>query len=295
MHVTGPDSLSEQQKALDIEYHRHVAKGYDDAVTRHYHFYHVHSLHKWIRRLVRKTPNATALDMGTGTGVVASTLASFGCRVTAIDHSLDMLARATQSAKLAGTVDRIKFDYGDCEHLTYADNSFDAVTIQGVIHHLPDIMPTLREAVRVLKPGGELYISEPCLETTWVGRASHALLAPARWLRNKLAGSVREPDVSDHEKPISGPALVHAVQSLGIGVDVEYLVQFGAVRLLPERFKIWVILALSLPTRRRYGDLVFICGRKAAHGSPVVAQEPAQPASQPQVANSAPNHVRARV
>ncbi|MBC7784018.1 MAG: methyltransferase domain-containing protein [Burkholderiales bacterium] len=262
MNVNGFRLRPEHQKALDIEYHRHAARGYDDAVTRHFHFYHVHSLHGWARKLVRSRPGATALDLGTGTGVVATTMASFGCQVTAVDHSLDMLARATATAKSIGVADRIRFELGDCEKLNYRDSSFDAVTIQGVLHHLTDIMPTLREAMRVLKDGGELYISEPCLETTWVGRLSHSILKPVRWVRNKIKGAAPEPDVSDHEAPISGPALVRSVQSLGFRTEQEYLVQFGAVRFLPERLRILPILLLSAPTRRKYGDLVFITARK---------------------------------
>lgn len=268
------DSQSEQQKALDIEYHRHAARGYDDAVTRNYHFYHVHSLHRWARGLAGRKPNAAVLDLGTGTGVVATTMASFGCNVTAIDHSLDMLARATATAKSLGLSDKVKFELGDGEKLNYPDKTFDAVTIQGVLHHLPDVLPMLREAMRVLKEDGEIYISEPCVEHTWIGQLSHAAMVPLRWIRNKIRGQQPEPDVSDHEEPISGPALVRTVQSLGVITEQEYLVQFGAVRYLPERLRIWVILLLSAPTRRRYGDLVFICGRKVSGYVPRPARSP---------------------
>ena len=74
------------QKALDIEYHREAAASYDATVTRNFHFFHVHSLHPWIRRLCARVPSPAALDLGTGTGVVAVTLARFGCRVPAIAH-----------------------------------------------------------------------------------------------------------------------------------------------------------------------------------------------------------------
>ncbi len=254
---------SVQQKALDIEYHRYAAGGYDDAVTRSFHFYHVYSLHRWARRLVLQRPRALVLDLGTGTGVVACTMASFGCRVKGVDHSLDMLAKATARAKARGVASSIQFELADCESLKYPDNSFDAVTIQGVLHHLPDIMPTLKHAVRVLKPGGELYVSEPCAETTWIFRWAHLALWPLRVLRNAISGRKPEPSVSEHEKPISGAELVAAIQSLGLETETEFLVQFGAVRFLPEWMKIWVILLLSAPTRRKRGNLVFISARKS--------------------------------
>lgn len=265
-----------QKKALDIEYHRHAAEEYDDAVTRHFHFYHVYSLHRWAQKLARRCPGALVLDMGTGTGVVAAAMAGLGCHVTAVDHSLDMLARATARAKASGLGDLVRFELGDCEQLRYPDNSFDAVTIQGVLHHLPDVMPTLREAVRVLKPDGEIYISEPCAEGSGISRAVHAALVPFRLVRNLLAGRQREPRVADHEDSISGSALIAGVQSLGIRTRQEFLVHLGAVRFLPQRWRIWPILLLSAPTRYTNGDMVFITGRKMNIPVPVPAPQPAQ-------------------
>jgi len=273
-----------QKKALDIEYHRHAADEYDDAVTRHFHFYHVYSLHRWAERLARRCPGAQVLDMGTGTGVVAAVMAGLGCHVKAVDHSLDMLARATARVKSAGLADLVRFELGDCEQLPYPDNSFDAVTIQGVLHHMPDMMPTLREAVRVLKPDGEIYISEPCAEGSGISRTAHAALAPFRLVRNLLAGRQTPPRVADHEDSISGSALISAVQSLGIRTRQEFLVRLGAVRFLPQRWRIWPILFLSAPTRYTNGDMVFITGRKM--NVPIPAPVP-QPSETPRPTQSA--------
>jgi ubiquinone/menaquinone biosynthesis C-methylase UbiE len=268
-----------EQKAQDIEYHRHAASGYDDAVTRSFHFYHVYSLHRWARQLVLERTKPYVLDMGTGTGVVACTMASFGCMVKAVDHSMDMLAKATARAKFAGVAGNVQFELADCESLTYPDGFFDAVTIQGVLHHLPDFMPTLEQAVRVLKPGGHLYVSEPCAENTFIQKAAHLSLRPLRKILDVIKGRKPEPSVSEHEKPISGPALVAAIQSLGMETQQEFLVQFGAVRFLPERMKIWMILLLSAPTRHKRGNLVFITGRKTALVTRPAKQIVARPAN----------------
>ena len=92
------------------------------------------------------------------------------------------------------------------EKLPYADASFDAVTIQGVLHHLPDVHPLLREAARVLRPGGELYISEPCREGALAGRLARMAGRPLGWLISMARGRSNAPMVSDHEEPVSGAA-----------------------------------------------------------------------------------------
>src|SRR5712692_2730510 len=133
--------MSTLQKRLDIEYHRHAAASYDATVTRYYRFYHAHSLYPWIKQLTARIRQPQVLDLGTGTGVVACTLAKFGCRVTAIDHSHEMLAIATDRARRMGVDSIIQFELSDAEVLAYPDASFDAVTVQGVLHHLSDTMP----------------------------------------------------------------------------------------------------------------------------------------------------------
>ena len=251
------------QKALDIEYHRQAAASYDATVTRNFHFFHIHSLHPWIKRLGARVSAPEVLDLGTGTGVVAVTLADFGCRVTAIDHSPEMLEHARVRAQTAGVEGRIAFQLGDGERLPYSDASFDAVTIQGVLHHLPDCLPMLRESHRILRSGGELYVSEPCDESTPVTKLLRAVMAPARWLKRLiLRQRLIEPSVSDHEAPVSGLGLVEQTRSVGFDVKVEYLVRTGLIQVLPESLKIWVTLLLSLPTRRKRGDIMFLVAKK---------------------------------
>jgi len=247
------------QKKLDIEYHREAAKVYDRDVTSYFHFYHVYSLHPWISRLLGRFPEASVADLGTGTGVVACTLAKFGCKVRAIDHSPEMLAIASERARSDGVESRIGFDLGDGEKLPYPDASFNGVTIQGVLHHLPDIGPLLREAHRILRKGGELYISEPCVGGTLISKLLNAVLP---LLKRILRFGKAHQNVSDHEAPISGPALVSELERMGMKTQAEYLVNVGAVRYLPESLRIAVTLALSAPTRHRSGDLVFVIARK---------------------------------
>ena len=254
MNPTQP-SIHKQQ---DIEYHRAAATKYDEQVTKNFHFYHVHSLHPWARSLSCRFREPSVLDVGTGTGVVACTMAMFGCRVRAIDHSPEMLAIAEVRASQDGVSSRTEFILGDSEHLQFDSESFDAVTIQGMLHHLPAIEPTLREAVRVLRPGGELYISEPCIESTPI---SNAINRASGWLR-RLLGTKAEAVPADHEAPIEGARLISLLRSMGLETSSEYLAHIKILRFLPDFVKIGVTLLCSLPTRHTRGDIVFVVGKK---------------------------------
>jgi SAM-dependent methyltransferase len=95
------------------------------------------------------------LDIGCGTGAALEILArDFGCTVAGVDPSAGMLAEA--EARLPEAVLR----EAAAESLPFADESFDAALMMTCIHLL-DRPPALREARRVLLPGGRLVIATP--------------------------------------------------------------------------------------------------------------------------------------
>lgn len=100
--------------------------------------------------------NLEILDVGTGPGVMALLLAELGHRVTGIDLSREMLARARDNAARLGH--EISFMYGDAEKVPFPDNTFDAVINRHLLWTLPDPQKAIAGWKRVLRPGGRLII-----------------------------------------------------------------------------------------------------------------------------------------
>lgn len=133
---------------------------------------------RWRRAMVAAVApgdGESILDVAAGTGLVSFELARrCACRVTALDQSSEMLAEARRAlgrqANLRGTV---RFVTGQAERLPFADGSFDALTFTYLLRYVDDPAATMRELVRVVRPGGRIGMvefgvpSEPVLRALW--------------------------------------------------------------------------------------------------------------------------------
>jgi SAM-dependent methyltransferase len=186
---------------------------------------------------------------------VTLALARRGFEVFGVDHSPEMLEIARR--KLAGSP--ASLETGDVRSLRFSDEHFDCVTIQGLLHHLEDLEPCVREACRVLRAGGFLYISEPTRDPTPVKQALKRVwsLVPRR--RRDVSGH----GVATVEEPISTAELRSVLDQLDLDYELEFLTHVPPLRrALPDVAYLLVSRALTLPWRRRKGDLVFVFGRK---------------------------------
>ena len=121
------------------------------------------------------------LDVATGTGrlplaLLRERFATTGGRIVGLDLSRGMLRQAR--AKLAAYDDRVSLVWQEASHLPFDDGMFDAVTCLESLEFLPRPVEALAEMVRVLAPGGVLFV------TNRVGR--EARLLPRRALSRPL-------------------------------------------------------------------------------------------------------------
>jgi demethylmenaquinone methyltransferase / 2-methoxy-6-polyprenyl-1,4-benzoquinol methylase len=103
------------------------------------------------------------LDVAGGTGDIAFKIAQAGgsgTHITIADISPDMVGEGKRRAEAGTFANKVDFTVGNAEALAFPKSHFDAYTIAFGIRNVPDIPKALREAYRVLKPGGRIMVLE---------------------------------------------------------------------------------------------------------------------------------------
>ena len=99
---------------------------------------------------------ATVLDVGCGTGTILRNLS----KVTEIDgYGIDVEENMITEAKKK--CPQMSILVSDCTETPFEDNQFDIITACMAYHHFADKKGFAREASRIIKPGGCLYIADP--------------------------------------------------------------------------------------------------------------------------------------
>lgn len=106
----------------------------------------------------------TVLELGAGGGQLSSVLSTLRAvrRVVAFDYSQHMLADVLPQAvrESGGRLQRISVVCGDLDRTALRDGAFDVIVSALTFHHAHDPLVTMREAYRLLKPGGSLILFE---------------------------------------------------------------------------------------------------------------------------------------
>jgi ubiquinone/menaquinone biosynthesis C-methylase UbiE/DNA-binding MarR family transcriptional regulator len=112
-----------------------------------------------LRELVGDSRFEMFVDLGTGTGRMLELFAGQADEAIGFDLSREMLSFARASLGDAG-LEHVQIRQGDICHLSLPDATADLVTLHQVLHFLDEPEQAVREALRILKPGGKLVIAD---------------------------------------------------------------------------------------------------------------------------------------
>lgn len=102
------------------------------------------------------------LDVGTGTAQIPIRLCQLDARarVVALDLAAHMLELGRRNVESAGLSDRITLQLGDAKATVLGANAFEAVVSNSIVHHIPEPRAVLAEMVRLVAPGGTLFVRD---------------------------------------------------------------------------------------------------------------------------------------
>jgi ubiquinone/menaquinone biosynthesis C-methylase UbiE len=188
-------------KTANLLYHDAAARSYDAKWAIAFDERSIRHVRERAEWMLPSRRYGRVLEVGTGTGYFMLNLwqAGFVGEAHGCDISPGMLAVCAESARRVGC--DISLRTADAEHLPYEDESFELVVGHAILHHLPEPESALREAYRVLAPGGELLITG---EPTRIGDRMAKGVGRITWKACRAAArfvpALRKPDPRPDEQ-----------------------------------------------------------------------------------------------
>lgn len=142
-----------------------------------------------IGRVPELKPRSRVLDVGSGLGGPARTLADeFDCEVVGLDLTEAYCQAATTLTELVGLSDRIRFQHGNALDMPFEDRQFDIVWTQFAAMNIEDKQRLYEQIYRVLKTDGYFVFHE-------VFAGDHdELIFPVFWADDDSVNHLRQPD-----------------------------------------------------------------------------------------------------
>jgi ubiquinone/menaquinone biosynthesis C-methylase UbiE len=210
------------------------------------------------------------LEIGVGMGADYLEWLNAGAQATGVDFSAVSLEKARRRCQIAGYEPDLHL--ADAEHLPFPDQSFDLVYSYGVMHHSPDTAACLREAWRVLKPGGQARIMvyhHPSMVglMLWLRYG----MFRRKSLRQSVFDHLESPGTKSYTKReihtmMSGFEQIECIQVLSPGDlllnQPSFRFQGSIYRVLCTLYPRWVVRWFC----RRLGLFLLICARKGRCG-----------------------------
>jgi arsenite methyltransferase len=180
--------------------------------------------------LAELRPGEVVLDLGSGGGIdvlLSARRVSPGGKAYGLDMTDEMLALANENKRKSG-IENVEFLKGEIENMPFPDNSVDVIISNCVINLSADKDKVLREAFRVLKPGGRFAVSDVVTRGEILPEVRQNVLA---WV-GCIAGALDENDyrakltAAGFEQVDLEPTRIHRAEDArvflaGQGIDVQ--------------------------------------------------------------------------
>lgn len=150
---------------------------------------------------------ALMVDLGGGAGRISVPVAEAGVRMIALDFEYEMLRVSRENARRRGVEARQV--NADVVHLPFKTNAFDGCITTSVYHLVPAWRDSIKEAARILKPGGIFIIGRNVMEA---GSCADKVRKQLRQIAGAFDPSIRPTDAA-------GPELFKYIDSIGGQLD----------------------------------------------------------------------------
>lgn len=179
---------------------------------------------KELIKLANFTPDMHILDVGCGVGGSTRRLShETGCRVTGIDLSDEYIDAAERLTQLLNMQERVQFHATSALDLPFDDNTFDGAWSIQMNMNVEDKLGWLKEAYRVIKPGGRAVLYEVCghkntpihFPVPWAQDSSMSFLVPPESFRAVITSAGFEIEVWNDKTDLAQKAFANMPEPKG--------------------------------------------------------------------------------